>query len=350
VELPEPVALKFGAYTLACHHFVSKLSDLGTATQNDRRQSIEGLCSIFDDALAHFFRRAVPTDLSEAASQLVGLLRSQTDLFRRTSPALASIFDDVAGAMASAATKWDFRTDIERMHDLGRALAVSFYARSPQTITQTRCQRLCQLELAHGLPDEDDDWPMTNPLRFDYGAAPIAFRPKSGDIVVRFTFKSDLKLYLAYPFLFLHEYTAHVFATDHGNDRFNDGWMLYAADAFMTENRCLSDSSIAQMPLRQVNVFAEQLYPLVKERSPISGRGCLLARNFETLVTRDHRWFDAITYDLAAFEPDSVRRRYWPTECLNRLEQELDQNPIGLRAKLAEAFTVSELFTLLSPV
>ena len=74
-----------------------------------------------------------------------------------------------------------------------------------------------------------------------------------------------------------------------------------------------------------------------------------LARNFETLVTRDLRWFDAITYDLAAFEPDSVRRRYWPTEYLNRLEQELDQNPIGLRAKLAEAFTVSELlrFSLL---
>ena len=40
----------------------------------------------------------------------------------------------------------------------------------------------------------------------------------------------DLGRYLAYPFLFLHEYTAHVFATDHGNDHFNDGWMLHAAD------------------------------------------------------------------------------------------------------------------------
>jgi hypothetical protein len=349
VDLPEPVALKFGAYTLACYHFMSKLPDLGKVTQNDSRQSIEGLCSIFDDALAHFFRRAVPTDLSEAASQLVGLLRSQTDLFRRTSPAAASVFDDVAGAMVSAATKWDFRTDIARMHDLGRALAVSFYARSPQAITQARCQRLCPLELAYGVPD-DDDWPTTNPLPFGYRAAPVAFRPKSGDIVVRFTFESDLKLYLAYPFLFLHEYTAHVFATDHGNDRFNDGWMLHAADAFMKENRCLSDSSIAEMPLRQVNIFAEQLYPLVNKRSPISGRGCLLARNFETLETRDHRWFDVITYALAAFEPDSVRPRYWPTNFLNRLEQELDYNPIGLRAKLAEAFTVSELFTLLSPI
>jgi hypothetical protein len=349
VDLPEPVALKFSAYTLACHHFAAKLSDLGSATQNDRRWPLDKLCAVFDQALADFLNRAIPADLGEAATQLSGLLRSQADLFRRVNPAAATVFDDVSAEMIAVAAKWDFRTDIEQMHDLGRALAVGFYARSPQTITQTLCQRLCPLELAYGVPD-DDDWPTTNSLPFGYRATPVAFRPKPGDIVVRFTFESDLKLYLAYPFLFLHEYTAHVFATDHGNDRFNDGWMLHAADAFMRETRCLSNSLIAQMPLRQVNVFAEQLYPLVKERNPISGRGCLLARNFETLVTRDRRWFDAITYDLAAFEPDSVRRRYWPTEYLNRLEQELDQNPIGLRAKLAEAFTVSELFTLLSPV
>ena len=108
-----------------------KLPDLGTATQNDSRQTIEGLCGIFDSALADFFKRAAPADLSEASSQLVGLLRGQIELFRRTSPAAASVFDDVVGLMVSAAPKWDFQADIEQMHDLGRALAVSFYARSP---------------------------------------------------------------------------------------------------------------------------------------------------------------------------------------------------------------------------
>ena len=350
MELPEPIALKFGAYTLACHHFAACLPALNTATQNDSRQTVDGLCAIFDEALASFFRRSIPVTLSEAASQLGDLLHSQANLFRRTSPAAAAIFEDVTGMMMTAASEWDFQADIAQAHDLGRALAVGFFARSPHVITKARCERTCLLDLAYGSPDAEDDWPISSALLFGYGAAPVAVRPKSGNIVVRFNFGSDLKLYLAYPFLFLHEYTAHVFATDHGNDRFNDGWMLHAADAFMRENRCLSDSSIAQMPLRQVNVFAEELYPLVRERSPISGRGCLLARNFETLVTRDRRGFDAITYALAAFEPDSVRRRYWPTDFLNRLEQELDQNPIGLRAKLAEAFTVSELYALLSPV
>ena len=111
--------------------------------------------------------------------------------FGAQAPAAASIFDDVVGAMASAAAKWDFQADIVQVHDLGRALAVSFYARSPHAITQARCQRICPLNWDYGEPGEDETWPISSQLLFGYHTAPIAFRPKSDDIVVRFTLHND---------------------------------------------------------------------------------------------------------------------------------------------------------------
>ena len=69
---------------------------------------LRGFAAYSTSVLADFFELAAPADLSEAASQLVGLLRSQVDLFRRTSPAAASVFDDVAGAMVVGCAKMGF--------------------------------------------------------------------------------------------------------------------------------------------------------------------------------------------------------------------------------------------------
>jgi hypothetical protein len=349
VDLPEPVALKFGAYTLACHHFTARLPDLGTATQSDTRRTVESLCGVFDEALADFFQRASPADLPEAAAQLGGLLRGQADLFRRTSPTAAAVFDAVVAAMVADAPVWDYRADVQRLHDLGRALACRFYVNSPHVITKERCRRTCPLEFVYDAPDEEDNRPLISAPSLDYSAAPVAFRPRRGDIVVRFTFKHDLALYLAYPFLFLHEYTAHVYATDHGNDRFNDGWMLHAADAFLRRHWKALDPLVVGMSRQQITVFYDRLYVTIQKRNPIAARACRFARDFEaTLPDPVRGWFDAITYELAAFEPVSGRRRSWPTDFLNRLEQEFDYNRPALYEKLGAVVTAQELYTILA--
>jgi len=333
--LPDIVALKFGAYTLACHHFTAHLSDLSAATRRDRRWTVEACCAVFDEVLTGFFKHASPANLPEAASQLAGLLRSQADLFRRNSPASAAVFDRVAAAMTAEAPGWNYATDIQRMHNLGRDLARRFYADSPYAITQERCRHECQLEFAYGLPDEEGDGLLISTLSFGYRAAPVTFRPQSKDIIVRFTLDDDLALYLAYPFLFLHEYTAHIYATDYGNDRFNDGWMLHVADAFLRRRWNAADPLVTAMPRQQVTIFGDHFYGIIKEHEPVVGRACQFAREFDGwLANYAPGRFDTMTYELAAFERSPGRGKNWPTIFLNSLEQEFEQNRTALQDRI----------------
>jgi hypothetical protein len=347
--LPDWVALKFGAYTLACHHFTAHLPALGKATQDDTRRTAEACCAVFDKALADFVQ-ASSSDLPKAVSQLGGLLRSQADLFRGDNRAAASVFDQVIAAMNTDALDWDYVADIRQMHDLGRDLARRFYANSPHAVTQERCIHECPLEFAYGAPDEEDDWPTMGVLPLSYRAAPVAFRPKSKKIIVRFNFDNDLALYLAYPFLFLHEYTAHIYATDHGNDLFNDGWMLHAAADFLQQQRNRADPLTATMPYQQATIFYQHFFGIIKERQPISWRGCCLARDLASLIGCIPGRFNVMSYELAAFAPSSGRSKKWPTQLLIQLKQELEHNPAVLLDKIQSVANLSDLYAILAPV
>jgi hypothetical protein len=343
VALPESVALKFGAYTLACHHVVERLPALDRVTLRDTRCSTDSLAAIVDEALKVFFVRASPTDLAEACVQLTDLLRSQANLFRNTSPRAAEVFDELVAAILAASSAWDYRTEIQRLHLLGRDLARRFYAGSPYAATQERCQRVCSFALEYGAADEVDDRASARCLSFGYQATPMAFRPQANEIVMRFSFEGDLKLYLAYPFLFLHEYSAHIYATDHHNARFNDGWMLYAADVLLRRGWRTGDLLIAPMPRQRVQVFQQRLASIIGASDPLVQRGLQFAQDFEAWLPTP-QWFDAITYELAAFEPGAGRRKFWPTDFLNRLEQEFLRDRPALRDKLLSATTASDLY------
>jgi len=328
--LLDSVALKFSAYSLACHHFTAHLPDLDTATRDDTRLSCKQCCDLFDRVLRNFFELASLADVPEAASLLGGLLKSQADLFRRKSPISAAVFDRVVATMTADASNWNYAADVQTMHNLGRDLARHFYANSPYAITQERCCHECPLEFEYGMPDEGDDWPIVSALSFNYRAAPVAFHPNSGTIVVRFNFDNDLALYMAYPFLFLHEYTAHIYATDYGNDLFNDGWMLHAADAFMRRCWNADDPMVAGMSRQQVTIF-DHFSRVIEERNPIVGRAHRFARDFEAWLTDcAPGQFDAMTYDLAAFGPSPTRWKGWPNVFLISLEEEFNRNRVVL--------------------
>ena len=186
-------------------------------------------------------------------------------------------------------------------------------------------------------------------LAFGYRAAPAAFLPDSDTIVVRFTYEGNLALYLAYPFLFLHEYTAHVYATDYGNDRFNDGWMLHAADVFLRRRWREGDPLVVNLPRQAINVFRDNLYHAVGQSNSLVRRGLQFAQDFEAWLPSE-QWFDAITYELAAFEPSPGYRKAWPTDFLNRLEQEFEQNRSALRDKLRASSTPPSYTSNLLPL
>jgi hypothetical protein len=195
----------------------------------------------------------------------------------------------------------------------------------------------------YGAADEVGDRASSNHLSFGYRATPVAFRPQSNEIVARFTFESDLALYLAYPFLFLHEYTAHIYATDYGNARFNDGWMLHATDVFLRRGWREGAALIAPMPRQRIQIFQQRLISTIGTNDPLVRRGLQFAQDFEAWLPTPE-WFDAITYELAAFQPGAGRRKFWPTDFLNRLELEFLHDRPALSDKLRSVATTAELY------
>ncbi|MFQ5614578.1 MAG: hypothetical protein ACE5H9_20850, partial [Anaerolineae bacterium] len=230
MTLPEGVAIKLGIYTLACRELLNRWHKLHVATQADLRLDYGTCLQRFNEALHNFFERSSANDLPRGAGQLGDLLRAQASLFRDSNERAAAIFDEVVAAIHDRAPAWNYRADLERFHAQGRDLARRFFATSPWTETHERLGRECHLKIDYGAPARDDRVALLAEP-FGYRAAPLAYYASYRDdereqslsnvVLARFTFGHDFALYLAYPFLFLHEYTAHVYATDCGNERFN---------------------------------------------------------------------------------------------------------------------------------
>lgn len=327
MPLPERVAIKFDVYTLACRALLNRLCDLRMATQADPRLDYDTCLQRFDEALERFFMRADPADRRQAAQKLGALLRVEVDLFRYNNARVAAIFDDVIETLETNICAWSYQRDLEQLHQQGRQLARRFFAASPWPETQIRLHRSCDLIVAYGSAPASSQGALLAES-FGYRAAPAAYYPAYWDddqdrerkdvVLARVSFEHSFGLYLAYPFLFLHEYTAHVQATDYDNESFNDGWLLHAAASFLHRD-WNHDPERSALELDQVNIFYDRLYPRL---NPIPRRACRFARDFESWLPDHLRpWFSRITFDLAAFQPGPAERRFWPTQALHQLER-----------------------------
>ena len=351
MPLPERVTIKFDVYTLACRALLNRLCDLRIATQADPRLDYDTCLQRFDEALERFFMRANPANRREAVEQFSALLRAEIDLARPFSPRAAAVFDDLIAALHEQIDSWRYQEDLERLHQQGRRLAQGFFMASSWPVTQLRRRQVCDLLVEFGLLAEDD---RTAALAesFGYRAAPAAYYPSYWDeqrdserehiVLIRLGFEHNFGLYLAYPFLFLHEYTAHVHATDYSNESFNDGWLLHAAAAFMQRSWNTAPDQLG-LDLEQANVFYERLYPRL---NPIPRRACRFARDFESWLP-DHlrHWSARITYELAAFQPDRATPPSWPTQALNHLERAFTTDRARLLAALEHSTNMRNLLS-----
>lgn len=352
--LPEPVAAKYAAYTLFCHQMLKHLRVLDRAVEDDTRLTLAGCFERFNESLHEFFNRATVSDLTEAVEALGGLMHGKAGLFRRQNRAAAEVFDQVVSSAEVGASTWRYQDDIETYHQQGQELARRFFKTTPWPETRARLTREARLVFEYGMPDPSD----TNTVgaeTFGYRAAPLVYRATYGDedagavlqdvIIVRFLFNHDLELYLAYPFTFLHEYTAHIFATDYGNDRFNDGWMLHAADEFLRLTWKRS-KELAFLEREQVDVFREHLYGKL---NPIPRSAYGFARDFgQWLCDWAPGRFEAMTYELAAFHPQPHEGSFWPTQLLNALKREYERDESALRRKIAAAPDLRTLYSILA--
>jgi hypothetical protein len=362
MTLPEGVSIKLGLYTLACRQLLNRLLDLHAATQADLRLDYMTCLQRFDEALHVFFERSSANDPHQAAKQFGDLLHAQASLFRDSNQRAADIFDDVVAAIHNQAPSWCYETDLERFHIQGRDFARHFFADSPWRETQARLDRECQLTIEYGAPADDDRIAMLAEP-FGYRAAPLAYYPSRWNdeqeqncpdvVLARFAFGHDFTLYLAYPFLFLHEYTAHAYALDHSNERFNDGWMLHAAAAFLTRKWNKTPEQF-ELNCKQASVFYECLFERLgkHDRNYIPRQACWFAWEFDDWLHQMHlpERFMQMTHELAAFQPRPGEQVHWPTQFINALEHEFVTDRKRLLRKIQTSTDVRELMMTLSHV
>ncbi len=348
--LPDGVAIKLDAYTLFCRQLLIHLQALNDATRTDLRLTTDDCLSRFDQSLHQFFNEAAPHDLEQAVNELGAVLRGRVALFRAQNSQAAAVFDRVIEAVTAAVPTWHYQEDLEALHQQGRQLARHFYADTPWSVTQARLDREARLLF------RDDGEPIVpQEENFGYHPTPVAFRAHYQDeetgqelkdvILVRFGFGYDFAPYLAYPYLFMHEYVAHIFALDHGNERFNDGWLLYAANFFLSHRGW---NLYLQPPLTrcQIRAFDERLHGKL---NPNPRRAYRFACDFDSWLNDPER-FHAMTCELAAFEPRAGESGFWPNQFINRLEQEFDTNRPLLRRKIEAAPDLRTLCATLPPV
>ena len=349
MDLPDSIAIKLNAYTLFCRQLLTHLQALNDASRTDPRLTTDDCLSRFDQSLHQFFNEAAPRDLEQAVNELGAALQGRVALFRAQNPQAAAVFDQVIEAARAAVPTWRCQEDLEALHQQGRQLARHFYANSPWPVTQGCLSREARLFFCDGeepvVPQEET---------FGYHPTPVAFRKRYLDeetdqelrdvILVRFGFDRDSALYLGYPYLFMHEYVAHIFALDYRNERFNDGWLLYAADVFL---RCYGWDLDLQPPLirEQIRAF-ERLYGKL---TGVPRQACDFTRDFDDWLD-DAQRFQAMTWELAAFKPRPGESDFWPNQFINRLEQEFDHNRPLLQRKIEAAPDLRTLYEMLPPV
>lgn len=337
MSLPESVAIQFDLYTLACHELSMRWEKLVLATLEDLRQDHEKCLSCFDGAFRSCLENSSASNSSQAVEHFARLLSAQVGLFRASSPRSASVFDEVVQALYDRRHECDHLADIERFHIQGRDLARQFFAESEWPSTQARMGIECHLELSY---ESAKRAPMAYRERYSSAEDELS---REHVILVRFSPRHSFTSYLALPFFFLHEYTAHVYAMDYGNNLFNDGWMLWAAQLALWH---WPDKPIdAGLNCAQRKVFLQHL---CRDLRGEPYRGFWFAMEFQTwLPDQLQQRFRQYTYELAAFQSPAHKERNWQKEFIQAVETGYILDQDRLLSLIQQTSTARELWTAL---
>lgn len=340
--------IKFDVYTLACHLLVQRLTSLEHATEEGiKGVSYEHCINVFNGVLERFLKGAHPQDPHAAASELADMLRADTNLYRGFNAKAADTFVELADQLALHAGVWSHQDALEQLHRQGETLGREFFSTSPWEETQRRLACTCSLQFEYG-PVHRDDRVASLADPFGYPQAPVSYYSQyicedgntlTHQIVVRLTPAADFWLYVAYPFLFLHEYTAHVYATG-SNESFNDGWMLYAAAVFLKKN-WMSNGPHGGMHRDQADVFYEKLYHKIGN---IPRQACRFTREFYAwllMCDPDGSIFRQLTFELASINP--AGERTWASRFINQLKRQFVHDRDSLYKAICSCTSVREL-------
>ncbi len=350
MALQDDVAIKYSVYTLFCRRVMENIQALERAVEGDLNLSMDECLQRFGVWLKEFFNQETSTATEASVRLFCQKVTAQANVMRTGQgggAAAAAIFDQVVSDANGLACSWDFLPEITSYHDQGRDLAQAFFNNLSSSVSPSRLTPRAQLDLEFRGSGTMEQRSSGN-IGWGHKVAPIVTFPKENRIVLRFTYEHDFPLYLLYLFLFLHEYTGHIFSNDYGNTLISDGWMIFAADEFLRWHLMKSNSSSS---LKPEQVFAFRKYFLGK----VSGQpreGYDIAHLFYDWLGKHSGTllFHAITYELATFTLQPGEEKSWPTKFFQALKNELIRGDRQkLLSKIKAARDIRHLYSMLTP-
>lgn len=216
---------RFNLYTLACELLFAAADQVEVACIRCGTDSRDSEAA-FDAELLHFCTKS---DGSRAhlISRLSHLLTDLAAGYREDFPELAICFAELADRFAADAPEWDPTPRIDALHRQGREAAHAFFTQllgapphRPRTISTVYVDyKEGQHEAAESLTSND-----------------------GREIALYFCPTHGYANYLAYPFLFMHEYLSHVYSPVRKNAIFTDGWMLWVGAALLERDGEVDDA------------------------------------------------------------------------------------------------------------
>jgi len=347
---------KFDAHTLFCHYMVEHWGSLLNACDGDSR-CFRNCIDRFDEALGRLFDSKVK-DAAGATRLMARNLRAAANDLKTSNPAAAKAIRLAIADACKNQSSWTHSKGLEICHDQGRELGLLFFEASPWPATKARLTNRAVLEYQFGrshtaqllrVLHQQNPTPQVKVLiqraidrevretKENYKGlpgSPYTFMGQTSQdysISIPFTPANNLMLYLSYPFLFMHEYTAHIFSTDELNDRFNDGWMLYATSQYLLKN-WVWDSRMSFLKKDQAYAFKRFLLGKLNDEARDNHDFADEIDYFLLPWDQDGR-FEQFTYELAAYVPDLGQLTTWPTSVLKRLTSDL-RDPNRLKREM----------------
>jgi len=325
VNIPVHLHERVAAYTLACHHLLLASNNPAIPVE-EVEQGVEACVDLFDDAVAMAIKHApAGTVAEEVARNLIDAARQIHD------PAITAVFDIIAREVRAGAALWDPSLHLAQLHSTGQILAQRLYQLQAAPLVHSRFHHVCPSRVEYDVTVRPLGTPLMRGERRDDTPC-ICYNPPNtrgcgpvGEIVLYFSERSNFTLYLALPYLFMHEYASHVFPNDYDSEWFNDGWLVYAQAWYLEANWMVNDLPVRLHP-RQGDVQRERLRGSLV--GPTSA-GYALAKDLWGLLG----WQPClrITCELAEFVPQPGEDDVWLTYFLQALSRAMKSDIVELR-------------------
>jgi hypothetical protein len=350
LSIPEVAHLPLTLTTQAHHQLMVGLPRLREAVQGTPYSESECVAK-FDDILQEMVSQARPDTPAGAVELLSTFLDPYLLTLRmRGGGDIAAFFSDLVEAVARDLPSWDLEAVLRSTHDLGRRLATRMFANSGSALTQGRLGLVCDVNVAyqssHGtrrsrlgssaLTDERSFMGVTGMLP---GAEGGTLSPL---LTIRMSHGPTFNRFVHLPFQFVHEYTAHVFATG-DSELFNDGWMIHAAVVHL-HDMWHEDPAGCGLTQRQGTECGEYVRPVLSPFGYDGYQASTLLHGSLSLSDEGRPAYWRLLHDLASLDG---RNGVSHTRCVHLLQRAFDATPQRLRDLLLNGCSLTELLKAL---